>query len=223
MVEIVDGFAMEEVKALFMDPTVNKTLRRRFGSEHGQALHDAHKKVFVREEGAEDAVSTKHSESASKEHEQFMKLAIEAALRGAKMGLSKEREPFGCVIVRDGAVIADAHNSVLESRDATATAEVNCIRAACNRLKTHSLEGCDIYCTSHPDLMSLGAILWARISHAYCGVTQNMAAQYGFEEGIIHFKDLLAGRRCTEVVEGVAMAECEAVFKEWSDRNGMIY
>mmetsp|Transcript_79487 Transcript_79487/g.257441 ORF Transcript_79487/g.257441 Transcript_79487/m.257441 type:complete len:401 (-) Transcript_79487:329-1531(-) len=223
MVEIFDGFALEEVEAMFTDPTINKTLRRRFGSEHGQALHDAHKKVFVREEGAEDAVSTKHSESASKEHEQFMKLAIEAALRGAKMGLSKEREPFGCVIVRDGAVIADAHNSVLESRDATATAEVNCIRAACIHLKTHSLEGCDIYCTSHPDLMSLGAILWARISHAYCGVTQNMAAQYGFEEGIIHFKDLLAGRRCTEVVEGVAMAECEAVFKEWSDRNGVIY
>merc|ERR1719245_463115 len=156
-------------------------------------------------------------------HEDFMQLAITAAQRGARAGQSKEREPFGAVIVKDGTVVAEAFNTVLESRDATATAEVNAIRAATQRLGTHSLDGCDLYCTSHPDLMSLGAVLWTRISRCYCGVTQQVAAQCGFEDGIIHFKDLLEGRRCTEVVEGVAKVDCEAVFKEWSDRNGVIY
>merc|ERR1740139_409166 len=107
--------------------------------------------------------------------------------------------------MRNGAVLAEAHNTVLESRNATATAEVNAIRAACEKLGTHSLHGCDIYCTSHPDLMSLGAILWARIDRAFCGVSQKVAAQCGFEEGIIHFKDLLAGHKVTEVKEGVAV------------------
>lgn len=232
MVEVYDGFLLEDVKKLFMNPLVNKTLRRRFSSRDGEALHAAHKEVFVREDGAEEGSSAKRLRLASgdeqqldqhKRHEEFMKLAIQAAERGATHGRSKEREPFGAVIVRDGKVIAEAHNTVLDSRDATATAEVNAIRAATTVLRTHSLDGCDIYCTSHPDLMSLGAILWARISRCYCGVTQQVAAQCGFEEGIIHFKDLLDGRRCTEVVEGVAKAECEAVFKEWSDRNGVIY
>jgi len=234
MVEVYDGFLLEEVRNLFTNPMVNKTLRRRFSSRDGEALHAVHKEVFVREDGAEEGSSAKQLQLAMasgakrqrnqhKQHEEFMRLAIQAAERGARQGQSKEREPFGAVIVRGGQVLAEAHNTVLDSRDATATAEVNAIRAATARLGSHSLEGCDIYCTSHPDLMSLGAILWARISRCYCGVTQQVAAQCGFEEGIIHFKDLLGGRRCTEVIEGVAKVECEAVFKEWSDRNGVIY
>mmetsp|Transcript_108435 Transcript_108435/g.271799 ORF Transcript_108435/g.271799 Transcript_108435/m.271799 type:complete len:438 (+) Transcript_108435:70-1383(+) len=234
MVEVFDGFLLEQVKNLFTNPLVNKTLRRRFSSSDGEALHAAHKDVFVRADGAEEGHSAKQLQLAAasgakrqrnqhKQHEEFMRLAIQAAERGSKQGRSKEREPFGAVIVRNGQVLAEAHNTVLESRDATATAEVNAIRAAAARLGTHSLDGCDIYCTSHPDLMSLGAILWARISRCYCGVTQQVAAQCGFEDGIQHFKDLLEGRRCTEVIEGVAKVECEAVFKEWSDRNGVIY
>merc|ERR1719215_2129294 len=235
MVEVYDGFLLEEVRNLFTNPEVNKTLRRRFGSRDGEALLDAHKEVFVRENGTEQEGSSakklqlafaggaKRRQNQHKQHEEFMRLAIQAAVRGAKQGQSKEREPFGAVIVRNGHIIAEAHNSVASSRDATATAEVNAIRAATLKLGTHSLDGCDIYCTSHPDLMSLGAILWARISRCFCGVTQQVAAQCGFEEGIAHFKDLLEGRRCTEVIEGVAKADCEAVFKEWSDRNGVIY
>lgn len=223
MVEVHDGFLREEVSALFTDPRVNKTLRRRFSSTDGQELHAAHQEVFVREDGAPPSPGRKKKQLEDKQHEEFMRLAIEVATRGAQQGQSKEREPFGVVIVRGGQVLAEAHNTVLDARDATATAEVNCIRAAAAKLRTHSLEGCDIYCTSHPDLMSLGAILWARISRCYCGVTQQVAAQCGFEEGIIHFKDLMEGRRCTEVLEGIAKDDCEAVFKEWSDRNGVIY
>lgn len=222
MVEVYDGFLQEEVQKLFTNPAVNKTLMRRFGSSDGQALQDAYKEVFTRPEG-EQVMQKRWEEPERRQHEDFMRLAVKVAERGAAKGASKEREPFGAVIVRKGTVISEAHNTVLEDRDATASAEVNAIRAAAERLGTHSLEGCDIYTTSHPDLMSLGAILWARIDRAFCGVTQQVAAQCGFEEGIIHFKDLLEGRRCSEVHEGVAKDDCEAVFKEWSDRNGVIY
>merc|ERR1711862_1087250 len=106
------------------------------------------------------------------------------------------------------------------------TAEVNAIRLAAQRLETHNLQGCYLYSTAHPDLMSLGAILWARISRVYCGVTQQMVAKCGFEEGMLHFKDLIEvgnGKRVTNVVECVAKDQCEAVFREWSDLNGVIY
>ncbi|CAK0799978.1 unnamed protein product [Prorocentrum cordatum] len=153
-------------------------------------------------------------------------------LPGLCSGIPLEGPPdtrvFGlCPAGRGTESYSQACNTVLSDRDATATAEVNAIRAATQRLETHNLSGCDIYCTVHPDLMSLGAILWARIDNVYCGVTQQVAAQSGFEDGIIHFKDLIETmdneRKITDVVVGVAKDDCEKVFQEWSDRNGVIY
>merc|ERR1719401_2141904 len=149
-----------------------------------------------------------------------MKQAVVAAERCAKSGMSKERECFGAVIVKDATITASACNSVCHSRDATATAEVNAIQAATANLGTYNLQGCELYTTVQPDVMSLGAILWSRISRVYCGTTQHFAAQHGFEEGALQFQDLYERdktKRVTEVVEGVSVAECEAVFKEWSD------
>jgi len=231
MVEIYDGVLQEGTASLFTNPLVNRTFRRRFASASGERLSEAFKEMF---DGSPKAGEIRRPmlppPAQMDQHESFMKLAVAAAEKGARTGKSKEREPFGAVIVKDGKVIAEAHNTVLHSRDATATAEVNVIRAAAAALGTHNLEGCDLYTTSHPDLMSLGAVLWARISHVYCGVTQQLAAQCGFEDGLLHFKDLLEsegkGGRSNgnvEVVEGISKDECEAVFKEWSDRNGVIY
>lgn len=223
MVDVYDGILETECHALFNNPEVNRTMRRRFLGKDGEVLQDAYRGVFAREAGTESNRLSAADMPMLKQHEDFMRLAIQVAEKGSKDGKSKEREPFGAVIVKEGKVIAEAHNTVFENRDATASAEINAIRAATAKLGTHSLEGCSIYCTAHPDLMSLGAILWARISNAYCGVTQQVAAHCGFEEGITHFKDLLEGRRVTTTLEGIAKDECEAVFQEWSDRNGVIY
>jgi guanine deaminase len=226
MVEVYDGLLQDEVMELFTNPAVNRTLRRRFSGRDGQRISEAHSEIFVRCPNAQPPdVKLTDVKPLLEHHERMMRMAISAAAEGSRLGKSKEREPFGAVIVKDGQMIAETTNTVLESRDATATAEVNAIRIACRRLGTHNLEGCSIYCTSHPDLMSLGAILWARISDVYCGVSQQVAAQCGFEEGIYHIKDLIEdrGRKATQVVEAVAMEECESVFKEWSDRNGVIY
>jgi len=226
MVQVYSGLLQDDVEGLFTDPHRNRTMRRRFGTGDGHRLAEAFREVFPENDIAIPSQMPLPGGSEQVAlHESFMRLAMAVAERGAKKGLSKEREPFGAVVVRGGTVLAECCNTVLETRDATATAEINAIRATAEKLGTHNLEGCDLYCTSHPDLMSLGAILWARISHVYCGVSQLLAAQCGFEEGIQHFKDLLehGGRQATPVVDGVALAECEAVFREWSDRNGVIY
>eukprot|EP00929_Paragymnodinium_shiwhaense_P020565 TRINITY_DN1366_c0_g1_i2.p2 TRINITY_DN1366_c0_g1~~TRINITY_DN1366_c0_g1_i2.p2 ORF type:complete len:452 (-),score=127.37 TRINITY_DN1366_c0_g1_i2:458-1813(-) len=222
MVEIYDGVCHAECAKMFADPDHNRTLAdKATRMVSGEKLAGTHKPVRHVSE-----CETSKKQDGMEEHEQYMKEAIRAAQIGVRDRKSKEREPFGCVVVKDGQVVAEAHNMVLESRDATATAEVTAIRAASSRLRTHNLEGCTLYSTAHPDLMSLGAILWARISKVYCGVTQQLAAKCGHDAGILHFKDLLevqAGKQATKVIRNVAVDDCEAVFKEWSDRNGVIY
>jgi tRNA(Arg) A34 adenosine deaminase TadA len=68
---------------------------------------------------------------------------------------------------------------VLKRRDATATSEVLAIRKAAKRLKTYNLSGCKIYSSMEPDVMSFGAVLWARLDELYYGLSQKDAAHYG--------------------------------------------
>jgi len=227
MLEVYDGLLKDEVEDLFKSKLVNSTLRRRLSAGQG-LLKQSYDQIFEQDPSTEPRTPPLGSKQweESIQHVNCMRRAIWAAKSGAKLGGSKEREPFGAVIVKDGEVVAEAYNTVLQSRDATATAEVNVIREAARRLKTHNLENCQIYCTAHPDLMSLGAILWARVPRAYCSVSQQMAAQCGFEEGLLHFKELVEthqSERVTTVVENVAKPLCEDVFKQWHSLNGEIY
>merc|ERR1712178_424992 len=112
-----------------------------------------------------------------------MRLAVLAAKDGCKAADSLGHDPFGAVVVCDGVGIAKGCNTMRRSRDCTATAVVNAIVAASAELGTYNLEQCEIYATALPDVMSLGAVLWARIPRIYAGVTQEFAAQHGFEEG----------------------------------------
>ena len=66
-------------------------------------------------------------------------MAIRESEKSVKVGSS----PFGAVIVRGADVIARAHNTVVPKHDPTAHAEINAIRAACQKLGTFDLSGCD--------------------------------------------------------------------------------
>ena len=70
------------------------------------------------------------------------KIAMEKAIEESKINLKnnfKNGGPFGAVIVKDGEIISTAHNTVIESKDATAHAEINAIRNASKKLNTHDL------------------------------------------------------------------------------------
>jgi tRNA(adenine34) deaminase len=77
--------------------------------------------------------------------------------------------PIGCVIVRDGAVIARAGNRTLTDRDPTAHAEVLALREAARALGSERLTGCDLYVTLEPCTMCAAAISFARIRRLYFG------------------------------------------------------
>lgn len=113
----------------------------------------------------------------------FMKIAAAEATSNLT---SKAGGPFGCVIVRAGKIIAQAHNQVLLDHDPTAHAEITCIRKATKKLGTHDLSGCVLYTSCYPCPMCLGAIIWANIKQVYYGNTAKDAAAIGFRDDYIY-------------------------------------
>lgn len=92
-----------------------------------------------------------------------MAQALAQARRGASLG----EVPIGAVVVREGAVIAAAHNAPRALRDPTAHAEVLAIREAARVLGNERLDGCELWVTLEPCPMCAGAIAHARIARLY--------------------------------------------------------
>ena len=94
---------------------------------------------------------------------------MDLALDEARAAQAAGEVPVGCVIVRDGAVIARAGNRTLADRDPTAHAELLAIRQAAAALGSERLTGCDLYVTLEPCAMCAAAMSFARIRRLYYG------------------------------------------------------
>ena len=89
----------------------------------------------------------------------FMQMALDEARAAQDRG----EVPVGCVIVRDGAVIASAGNRTLADRDPTAHAEILVLRAGAKLFGNERLIGTELYVTLEPCAMCAGAISFARV------------------------------------------------------------
>ena len=92
---------------------------------------------------------------------------MRAALDQARAAAARGEVPIGAVIVRDGTVIAAAHNAPRTLTDPTAHAEILAIRAAAQVLGNERLDGCELWVTLEPCAMCAGAIAHARIARLY--------------------------------------------------------
>lgn len=108
------------------------------------------------------------------------------AIRLAVENVRNGGGPFGCVIVRDGRVIACGVNRVTAMNDPTAHAEIVAIREACRVLGTFQLDGCDVYASCEPCPMCLGAIYWARPASVTFAASRAEAAAAGFDDERIY-------------------------------------
>lgn len=149
----------------------------------------------------------------------WMKIAYDEALSGM---LSNEGGPFGAAIIKEGQVIAKAHNRVLASNDPTAHAEINAIREASKKLQSFDLSGCTLYTTCMPCPMCLGAIMWARISSVYYGATEKDAAKGGFDD--LNFYELLNKEDKGLDLKQIDHDESALLFEKWNQKeNRTIY
>ncbi len=113
----------------------------------------------------------------------IMEMAIEQANETMSKGIGG---PFGAAIIDKNNNIYVASNSVLDSHDATAHAEVNAIRKASKALGTHDLSGCVLYTTCYPCPMCMSAAIWANIDKIIYGCTPVDAAEIGFRDDFIY-------------------------------------
>lgn len=114
--------------------------------------------------------------------EELMRKAIELSVKNVAEGGG----PFGAVIAKNGEIVATGVNRVTDEHDPTAHAEVSAIRAACRKLNTFDLSGCEIYTSCEPCPMCLGAIYWAHLDRMYYGNNQHDAAGIGFDDAFIY-------------------------------------
>jgi tRNA(Arg) A34 adenosine deaminase TadA len=147
--------------------------------------------------------------------ELFMKRAIALALENMRAGGG----PFAAVIVKNGCIIAEGANRVTSTNDPTAHAEVVAIREACRVLAGFQLSGCDLYTTSEPCPMCLGAIYWARPARIFYAATAADAAAAGFDDAFIYdeLKVPPAGRRIP--MAQLLRADSLAIFSSWKQQE----
>ena len=120
--------------------------------------------------------------------------------------------PIGCVIVRDGAIVARAFNRTMLDRDPTAHAEMLAIRAAGTALGSERLVDCDLYVTLEPCAMCAAAISFARIRRLYYGAADEKGG--AVENGVRFFASPTCHHR-PEVYGGIGEAEAAGLLTDF--------
>lgn len=137
-----------------------------------------------------------------------MALALEEARKGGDAG----EVPIGAVVVKDGAVIAVAHNAPRALSDPTAHAEVLAIREAARVLGNERLDNCELWVTLEPCAMCAGAIAHARIARLYYGAAD--AKGGAVEHGARVFEQEQCLHR-PEVYSGIGEAEAGELLRRF--------
>ncbi len=137
-----------------------------------------------------------------------MRRALALAHAAAQAG----EVPVGAVIVKNGAIIAEAHNSPRDRRDPTAHAELLAIRDAARALGQERLEGCELWVTLEPCAMCAGAIAHARIGRLYYGALDPKGG--AVEHGARVFEQPQCLHR-PEVYAGIGEAEAATLLREF--------
>ena len=150
--------------------------------------------------------------------EELMQKAIELSEENVANGGG----PFGAVIARDGKIVATGVNRVTANHDPTAHAEVSAIRAACEKLNTFDLSGCEIYTSCEPCPMCLGAIYWAHIDKIYFGNDKDDAKAIGFDDSFIYDELALPREGRKLPVEVLMEEEAMRAFNLWQEKTDKI-
>ena len=135
---------------------------------------------------------------------------MKEALKEAKKALAIEEVPVGAVIVKDGKIIARAHNIKETKKDATCHAEILAIKKACKKLESWRLIDCEMYVTLEPCSMCAGALINSRIKKLYIGTTDEKTGACG---SILNLLEDYKFNHKIEVEKNVLQDECEALLK----------
>lgn len=143
-----------------------------------------------------------------KTHEYYMKQALKEAEKAYK----KLEVPVGAIIVKNGKIIARAHNQKEEKKDTTKHAEILAIQKASKKLQSWRLIDCEMYVTLEPCSMCAGAIINSRIKKIYIGANDEKTGAAGSVLNL--FNDYKFNHK-VEVEKGLLKKECEKILKDF--------
>lgn len=143
-----------------------------------------------------------------KTKEYFMK----EALKEAEKAYKKLEVPVGAIIVKDGKIIARAHNQKETKTDTTKHAEILAIQKASKKLKSWRLIDCEMYVTLEPCTMCAGAIIHSRIKKVYIGAMDEKTGAVGSALNL--FEDYKFNHK-PEVEKGILKEDCESLLKQF--------
>lgn len=143
---------------------------------------------------------------------EFSEKYMEKAIAEAKKAYAKNETPIGAVIVKDGKIIARAHNLRETKKNALCHAELIAINKACRKLGGWRLFECDMYVTLEPCLMCAGAIVQARVKNLYFGAYDPKGGACG---SLINIPRLDGITQRVEVCGGIMARECSSLLKDF--------
>jgi tRNA(adenine34) deaminase len=136
----------------------------------------------------------------------FMRLALREAAKAAE----KEEVPVGALVVREGRIVARAHNRPVGLKDPSAHAEILALRRAARKIGNYRLTGCTLYATIEPCAMCAGAIVQARVRRVVFGASDPKAGASGTVLTVLDHPKL---NHQVEIVQGVLAEECAAMLR----------
>lgn len=152
----------------------------------------------------DDLTSKSHKNSTT--HEYFMG----EALKEAKKAYKKDETPIGCVIVKEGTIIARGHNQKELKQDPTLHAEMIAIRKAVKKLGSWRLNECDMYVTLEPCPMCAGALIQARIRTVYIGTLDPKSGAVG---SVINLLEIEKFNHRVKIHVGFLQFQCANILK----------
>lgn len=132
------------------------------------------------------------------------------ALDEARKAFSEDEVPVGAVMVRNGEIIASAHNTRESDKNALHHAEIKVIDASCKALGGWRLVGCTLYVTLEPCPMCAGAIINSRVERVVYGASDKKAGSFGT---MLDLTDYPLYK--PEVEGGVLPEECSAILSDF--------
>ncbi|NVN89379.1 MAG: tRNA adenosine(34) deaminase TadA [Desulfuromonadales bacterium] len=150
----------------------------------------------------------REKQKSEKNHRYWMQRAIAEAAKAS----NKDEVPIGCVIVRDGQIIARGHNLRESSQDPSAHAELIAIRKAARKLGSWRLLDTTLYVTLEPCLMCMGAIILSRIPAVAFGCYDPKGGAAG---SLYDLSDDPRLNHRVQLLPGIMEAECSALLSDF--------
>ena len=142
------------------------------------------------------------------EDEKWMRLA----LKEAKKAEEEDEVPVGAVLVKNGLIIAKAHNQPISTHDATAHAEIQVLRSAGKKLKNYRLTDATLYVTLEPCAMCFGAIMHSRLGRFVYGAFDAKTGVCGSRND---FRSLSCFKHQLNITGGILQKECGIILQKF--------